>query len=117
MFNSKRKSILKKIRANSGSKRYEVLIVKSSKNMSAYIYDTIEKKTLIGSTTSSKDFKGDNEDLTNFASVKSSIKFGSFFRNKISSLGIDSSDMYFNRSGYIFHGRVKAFNESFFNII
>ena len=84
MFNSKRKSILKKIRANSGSKRYEVLIVKSSKNMSAYIYDTIEKKTLIGSATSSKDFKVDNKDLTNFASVKSSTKFGSFFRNKIS---------------------------------
>ncbi|QED23204.1 50S ribosomal protein L18 [Candidatus Deianiraea vastatrix] len=117
MKNKKRTAAILKIRCKSGlAKDYEVFIFKGNKNFSAYLYDMAAQKILTSSSTSAKVFR-DLIDKKSSVNVDAVYSFGKYCRELFDKkFKINSSNTYFNRSGFIFHGKVKAFNDGFFGV-
>ena len=109
----KKRAKINKIRKNSGAKRYEVFLNRTTFHIAAYLYDKVEKKCLVGACTSAKSFISEIKNINN-GTVAVSKSFGSFFSKKIGALNIKFDSIYFNRGEYLFHGRVKAFYEGCF---
>ena len=78
-----------------------IVIIKSSRNISAQLIDFSIGKVLAVSSTISKDFKENNGG--NIAAAK---KIGEAIALKASKLGFKKVS--FDRSGFKYHGRVKA---------
>jgi ribosomal protein L18 len=110
---SKRNSLNSKCRLKSGTKKsFEVLILKTSKNIHVQLIRTSDMKTVAGLSTSSKDFISKNNNIKS-CNLSSSESAGSLFAMKVRKMSVNLNEMYFNRSKYKFHGKVKAFWESF----
>ena len=84
------------------------LVVKRSLyNLAALVIDDSANKTLFSLSTMDKDLK------TKFPSggnIKAAELFGQIFAQKAKEKGI--SKIIFDRAGYLYHGRVKAFAET-----
>jgi large subunit ribosomal protein L18 len=90
----------------SGSKP-RLVVKRSLNNLSAQVIDDTENKVLFSFSTASKEFK---KNVSSSGSVKASGVFGEVFSKMAKEKGI--SKIIFDRAGYLYHGRIKAFAES-----
>jgi len=89
------------------SERPRLSIHKSLRNIQAQIIDDSSGKVLVSASTLSKDFQ---EKSKNRGNIKASAQLGSILAEKAKQKGV--TKICFDRSGYIYHGRVKAFAEA-----
>lgn len=81
----------------------------SINHLQAQVIDDFEQKTVFGLSTKSKDFQKTAGSKT-AGNVQSAVKFGKFFAEKAKQQGI--TKVVFDRSGYLYHGRIKAFADA-----
>lgn len=89
--------------------RPRLCISPSTLHLEVQIIDDLDQKTLLGLSTKAKDFKS----LTGSkggGNVETSKKFGKFVAEQAIKKGIQK--VVFDRSGYLYHGRLKAFAEA-----
>lgn len=97
----------------SGGKRYRLGLYLTNSNIHAFIYDIDLKSNICGVSSCSKVIKSLLNNIKPGTSAAAKIT-GETFKEIVNRSGIDKVDLFFNRSGYIFHGRVKAFYDGFF---
>ena len=104
LFLKRRQRVRNKIKAMSAG-RLRLSVHRSSKNISAQLIDDINGVTLAAASTLEKDlgYVGKNN-------VEASAKVGSVIAERAKAAGIDSC--YFDRGGFLFHGRIKALAEA-----
>jgi large subunit ribosomal protein L18 len=83
--------------------RPRLSIFRSSKQIYAQVIDDAEGKTLAAASTLEKDLKGK---LKTGADVSAAAEVGKLIAERAKAAGV--SKVVFDRSGYLFHGRVKA---------
>lgn len=87
--------------------RPRLYVHRSLRNFSAQIINDINSKVLIGMSTLDKGIKSN---LENCGNVEAASKLGEAFAAKAKENGI--SKVCFDRGGYRYHGRVKAFADA-----
>lgn len=87
--------------------RPRLCVHRSSKNFSAQVVDDSTGKVLFGMTTLAKEVKGK---LKNGGNIEAASILGEAFAKKSLEQGI--KQVSFDRGGYIYHGRVKAFADA-----
>ncbi len=81
----------------------------SLNHFQAQVINDFDQKTVFGLSTSSEEFKK-KSGLKSTGNVKAAEAFGKFFAEKAKASGVDK--VVLDRSGYLYHGRVKAFAEA-----
>ena len=81
--------------------RPRLSIYRSLKHLHAQLIDDARGRTLLGLSTVIKEFKGGG------GNIKGAQKFGLFFGERVLKLNIQK--VLFDRGGFLYHGRVKAF--------
>lgn len=99
------KRLRKHIAGTSGQPR--VCVHRSLKNFSVQVIDDTTGKILMGLSTSAKNLKSKIKDGGN---VDGAAQLGEIFASEAKKKGI--TRVCFDRGGYLFHGRVKAFAEA-----
>ena len=96
-----------KTRISGTSERPRLVVRRSLKNFQAQIIDDTQNKILLSASTMDKEIK---PKFASAGNVKSSEAFGQIFAKKAIEKGINT--IVFDRAGYLYHGRIKAFAES-----
>ncbi len=96
--------IVKKLKGT--NQRPRVVVFRSKKHFYAQVIDDSEQKVITGISTLNKEFKEKNIKANNTEGAK---VIGKLFAEKLKSLGIER--IAFDRAGYKYHGRVRAFAE------
>ena len=106
---SERRRIHKRIRAKiSGNpNRPRLCVFRSSKYIYAQIIDDTQGVTLVTASTAEKDVRGDAKGTGN---IQASKLVGKAIADRAKAKGIET--VVFDRSGYLYHGRVKAVAEA-----
>ncbi len=91
------------------SQRPRLCLCPSLQHMEAQIVDDYEQKTLLGLSSKAKAFKKASG-LDSASNVKAAVFFGKFVAEQAKQKGIQK--VVFDRSGYLYHGRVKAFADA-----
>lgn len=86
--------------------RPRLSVFKSDRHISGQIIDDLTHSTLISASSLEKQFKGDKE----IAKIKGAAKVGTLLAEKAVAKGI--KEVVFDRNGYAYHGRVKAFADA-----
>lgn len=106
----KRRILKRKIRIKKSikpkSSRPRLCISRSNKNFYVQIIDDQNQKTLVGMSTLSSEFK----DMKNTGNIEAAKKLGKLLADKATGLGI--KDIIFDRNGYYYHGKIKAFADA-----
>ena len=89
------------------SEKPRISLHRSSANLYAQAIDDVNGKTLVSAATTQKSFK---EKGASGGNVKAATILGEVFAKTAKAKGIEK--VVFDRSGYLFHGRVKAFAEA-----
>ena len=97
----------KKVVGNSDRPR--LCVAPSLQHMQAQLVDDLEGKTLVGFSTKAEDFRK-TSGLKVFGNVKAATSFGKFVAEKAKAKGIQK--VVFDRGGYLYHGRIKAFADA-----
>ena len=87
------------------SNRFRISINKSLNNLSAQIIDDKHKKTLVSASSIEKEIKSKK-----LKKIDKSNQIGEILAKRAKEKKIEH--VYFDRGGYRFHGRVKAFAET-----
>ena len=87
--------------------RPRLVIRRSLNNLFAQVIDDTVNKVLFSFSTANKEFKKGSGSNGN---IKSAAAFGEAFSKTAKEKGI--SKIIFDRAGYLYHGRVKAFAEA-----
>lgn len=87
--------------------RPRLCLYRSLNNVNAQIIDDLDAKTLISLSTLDKDFKKANVKGGN---IKSAVVLGERIAKMAQEKGI--INVVFDRGGYLYHGRIKAFAEA-----
>ncbi len=85
--------------------RYRVSVSKSLNNLSAQIIDDKQKKTLISASSIEKEIKAKK-----VKKMEKSNLIGEMLAKRAKEKNI--SEVYFDRGGYKYHGRIKIFAET-----
>ncbi len=85
--------------------RYRITVAKSLKNLSAQIIDDKLRKTLVSASSVEKDIRSKK-----IKKIEKSNLIGEILAKRAKEKNI--SQVYFDRGGYRYHGRVKAFAET-----
>ena len=85
--------------------RFRISISKSLNNLSAQIIDDKNKKTLVSASSIEKDIKAKK-----IKKMEKSNLIGEILAKRAKEKNI--SEVYFDRGGYKYHGRVKTFAET-----
>ena len=96
-------------RVTGTSERPRLCIKPSLQHMEAQFVDDFENRTLVGFSTKSKDFQK-TSGMKQGGNVKASAHFGKYTAEKAMAKGIKK--VVFDRGGYLYHGRIKAFADS-----
>jgi large subunit ribosomal protein L18 len=106
---SERRRIHKRIRAklSGSSARPRLCVFRSSKYIYAQIIDDTKGTTLVTASTAEKDVRGGAKSTGN---IEASKLVGKAIADRAKEKGIDT--VVFDRSGYLYHGRVKAVAEA-----
>ncbi|MBF0384877.1 MAG: 50S ribosomal protein L18 [Candidatus Omnitrophica bacterium] len=89
------------------SDKPRICVHRSLKNMHAQLIDDVSNKVLLSLATNSKQLK----DLVKYGgNVKAATALGENFAKEAQKKGI--KNVCFDRGGYLYHGRVKAFAEA-----
>lgn len=91
------------------SERPRLCLSPSLRHMEAQFIDDFEKKTLMGVSSKAKDFHK-AAGLKSAGNVDEAVKFGKFAAGIALSKGIKK--VVFDRGGYLYHGRIKAFADA-----
>ena len=102
---TKRKIRNRKKMKDVNTARFRITVSKSLKNLSAQIIDDKSRKTLVSASSIEKDIK-----LKNAKKIEKSNLIGELLAKRAKEKNI--SNVYFDRGGYKYHGRVKAFAET-----
>lgn len=89
------------------SERPRLVVSRSLNNLSAQAIDDVKNKTLLSISTYDKEVKGQ---LPAAGNIKAAVFLGEVFSRRAKELGI--TKIIFDRAGYLYHGRVKAFAEA-----
>jgi len=84
-----------------------VSVFRSLNNIFAQVVDDMEKKTLVAASTLDKDLKSK---LKNKANIEAAKEVGKLLAERATKKGI--KEAVFDRSGYLYHGRVEALAEA-----
>lgn len=84
-----------------------VVVHRSHKNLMVQAVDDLNQKVLIGMSTLSKEFRAQYDKGGN---IKGGEVLGKLFAEKAKAKGI--TKIVFDRGGYLYHGRIKAFAEA-----
>ena len=101
----KRKLRNRKKLKNVNIKRYRVSVSKSLNNLSAQIIDDKQKKTLVSASSIEKEIRGKKVKKMEKSSLIGEILAKRAKEKKI-------TNVYFDRGGYKYHGRIKMFAET-----
>lgn len=82
-------------------------VYRSIKNLNAQLIDDLNGKTIFSVSTLDKEFKNSKVSGGN---LKGAAALGELFAKKANEKGITS--IVFDRGGYLYHGRVKAFADA-----
>ncbi len=85
--------------------KLRITVFKSSKNISAQIIDDNLSKTLVSASSTEKELKKNKTKKTDLSNVLGEILAKRAKEKKI-------SNVYFDRGGYKYHGRIKALADS-----
>ena len=85
--------------------RYRVSISKSLRNLSAQIIDDKQKKTLVSASSVEKDLKKNK-----VKKIEKSTLIAEILAKRAKEKNIN--EVYFDRGGYKYHGRIKIFAET-----
>jgi len=85
--------------------RYRVSVTKSLNNLFAQIIDDKQKKTLVSASSIEKEIKKNKT-----KKIEKSNLIGEVLAKRAKEKNI--SEVYFDRGGYKYHGRIKAFAET-----
>lgn len=102
-FTRRRFRIKQKIKRN---ENLRLCLSRSNKNFYAQIIDDQKGHTLVALSTLSQDFS----DLKNRGNIEAAKQLGKKVAEKAVSQGIKT--VVFDRNGYLYHGKVKAFADS-----
>ncbi len=89
------------------SERPRLVIQRSLNNFSATVVDDTKNKAILSFSTVSKQIK---QKLPSAGNVKAAAVFGEIFAQKAKEKGV--TKIIFDRAGYLYHGRVKAFADA-----
>lgn len=95
-----------RLRMQGEADRPRLVIRRSLKNISAQVIDDSNNKTLFSMSTQAKELKNR---LTYAGNIKAAQVFGEELAKQVKSMGI--TQIVFDRAGYLYHGRIKAFAE------
>lgn len=87
--------------------RPRLIIRRSLSNFHAQLVDDTSKKVILSLSTADKALKGK---FPTGGNVKAAVLFGETLSAKLKEKGI--TQIVFDRAGYLYHGRVKAFADS-----
>lgn len=96
-----------RLRVYGDSQRPRLVVHRSSKNISAQIIDDTQNKTLFSLSTAHKEIK---KNFSYAGNVRAAEFFGQVFSKELKEKGF--SKVVFDRAGYLYHGRIKAFAEA-----
>lgn len=103
----KHKRILNKLTSNlTINQKLRIGVYKSLNHFYAYVFDPVSAKTLTSATTLKKESK------TKGGNIQAAQSLAPLFANKLKELKLDQNEFIFDHSGYLYHGRVKAFAEA-----
>ncbi len=91
------------------SERPRLCVAPSLLHMEAQFIDDFDQKTLVGVSSKGKDFHK-AAGLKSAGNVASAVKFGKYAAEKAKAKGINK--VVFDRGGYLYHGRIKAFADA-----
>lgn len=91
---------------NGTPERPRLCMFKSNSNIYAQIIDDVNGVTLVSASTLDKELKSENLG----ANIESAKKVGALVAKRALAKGIE--EVVFDRSGYIYHGKVKELAES-----
>ena len=91
------------------SERPRLCVSPSIQHMEAQFIDDFDQKTLMGVSSKAKDFQK-SAGLKAAGNVPAAVKFGKFAAEKALAKGIKK--VVFDRGGYLYHGRIKAFADA-----
>ena len=86
-------------------KRFRISVSKSLNNLSAQIIDDVQKKTLVSASSVEKDVKSKK-----IKKMEKSSLIGEILAKRAKEKNI--VEVYFDRGGHKYHGRVKAFADT-----
>jgi large subunit ribosomal protein L18 len=86
--------------------RKRLCVSRSNRSMYVQIIDDIEGKTLLGLSTLSKEFSNEKNKINKDIAALLGKKVAELAKSK----GIDK--VYFDRNGYLYHGKIKAFADA-----
>ncbi len=98
LFLKRRLRVRNKLRKMAAG-RPRLSVHRSNKNISVQLIDDAEGRTLAAASTLEKDLGGAND-------VATAAKVGAAIAERAKAAGI--ADVYFDRGGFLFHGKVKA---------
>jgi large subunit ribosomal protein L18 len=100
LFQKRRQRVRNKLRKTAGD-RPRLSVHRSSKNISVQLIDDAQGRTLAAASTLEKDlgFVGKNN-------KEAAAKVGAEIAARAKAAGVD--EVYFDRGGFLFHGKVKA---------
>lgn len=112
MKNKKGQSRLKRhrrirLRMLGTGERPRLIINRSLKNLSAQLIDDTKDKTLFSLSTLDK---GIRQKFSGAGNIKAAQLFAEIFAGRLKEKGI--TKIIFDRCGYLYHGRIKAFAEN-----
>ncbi len=87
------------------SNKLRITVFKSTKNISAQIIDDKISKTLVSASSTEKEIKKNKTKKMDLSNILGELLAKRAKEKKISSV-------YFDRGGYKYHGRIKAFADS-----
>ncbi|TDR88000.1 50S ribosomal protein L18 [Enterovirga rhinocerotis] len=99
----RRKARVRRAIRKAANGRPRLSVFRSSKQIYAQVIDDAEGRTLASASTLEKDLKGS---LKTGADVEAAKAVGKLVAERASAAGV--KQVIFDRSGYIYHGRVKA---------
>jgi large subunit ribosomal protein L18 len=89
------------------SEKPRLAVHRSLKNICAQIIDDTKNATLFSLSTTDKEIK---QKISYAGNIKAAGLFGEIFASKTKEKGI--TKVVFDRAGYLYHGRIKAFAEA-----
>ena len=96
-------------KVNGTPERPRLCLSPSTNHLEAQVINDFDQKTVFGLSTKSEEFKK-KSGLKSTGNVKAAEAFGKYFAEKAKAKGIDK--VVLDRSGFLYHGRVKAFAEA-----
>lgn len=89
------------------AERPRLCVHRSLNNLIAQVVDDSKQKVLFGLSTQNKELR---EKLTTGGNIAAASVLGEVFAEKVQQIGV--TKVSFDRGGYLYHGRVKAFAEA-----